>query len=63
MRQKTFDGTNHNLLFAELLKRNLPKGIIRVLMSWYRDQTTQVKWGNSFSFPFTATNGVGQGGF
>jgi len=39
-------------------------GIVRLLLSWYRQQTMQVKWGtNYFSSPFTVTNGEGKGKF
>jgi len=31
-------------------------------MSWYKQQTVQVKWSINFSSPFTVTNGVRQGG-
>jgi len=37
---KAFDRTNHNLLFAKLIKRNVPMCIVRLLLSWYRQQTT-----------------------
>ena len=46
---KAFDRTNHNLLFAKLIKRNVPMCIVRLLLSWYRQQTMQVKWGTNFS--------------
>ena len=59
---KAFDRTNHNLLFAKLIKRNVPMCIARLLLSWYRQQTMQVKWGINYSSPFTVTNGVRQGG-
>jgi len=36
--------------------------IVRLLLSWYRYQTMQVKWGTNFSCPFTAASGVRQGG-
>ena len=36
--------------------------IVRLLLSWYRQQTMQVKWGTYYSAPFTVTNGVRQGG-
>ena len=41
---KAFDRTNHNLLFAKLIKRNVSMRIVRLLLSWYRQQTMQVKW-------------------
>ena len=59
---KAFDRTNHNLLFAKLVKRNVPMCIVRLLLSWYRQQTMQVKWGANYSSPFTVTTGVRQGG-
>ena len=59
---KAFDRTNHNQLFAKLIKRNVPMCIVRLLLSWYRQQTMQVKWGTNYSSPFTVTNGVRQGG-
>ena len=58
---KAFDRTNHNLLFAKLIKRNVPMCIVKLLLSWYRQQTMQVKWGTNYSSPFTVTNGVRQG--
>jgi len=36
--------------------------IVRLLSSWYRQQTMQVKWGTNYSFPSTATDGVRQRG-
>jgi len=60
---KAFDRTNHNLLFAKLIKRNVPMCIVRLLLNWYRQQTMPVKWGTNYSFAFTVTNGVRQGGF
>jgi len=59
---KAFDRTNHNLLFAKNFKRNVPMCIVRLLLSWYRQQTMQVKWGTNYTSPFTVTNGVRQGG-
>ena len=54
---KAFDRTNHNLLFATLIKRNVPLCIVRSLLSWYRQQTMKVKWGTNYPYPFTVTNG------
>ena len=59
---KAFDRTYHNLLFAKLINRNVPMCIVRLLMSWYRQQTMQVKWDPNYSSPFPVTNGVRQGG-
>ena len=35
--------------------------IVRLLLSWYRQQTMQVKWVTNYSSPFTVTNVVRQG--
>ena len=59
---KAFARTNHSLLIAKLIKRNVPMCIVRLLLSWYRQQTMQAKWGTKYSSPFTVTNGVRQGG-
>ncbi len=42
--------------------RNLPGHLIRLLLSWYKTQSMSVRWGESFSTPFTVSNGVRQGG-
>jgi len=36
--------------------------ILRLSLSWYRQQTMQVQWGTNYSPPFTVTNWVRQGG-
>ena len=58
---EAFDRISHNLLFVKLIKRNVPMCIVRLLLSWYRQQTMQVKWGTNYSSPFTVTNGLRQG--
>ena len=58
---KAFDRTNHNLLFAKLMKRNVPMGIVRLLLGWYRQQTTQVKWGTNYSSPYCNQCGKARG--
>jgi len=40
---KAFDKTDHNLLFAKLVKRNVLVCIVRLLMSLYRQQTMEIK--------------------
>jgi len=58
---RAFGRTNHNLLFAKLIKCNVVICIVRLLVNWYRHQTTQVEWGTNCSHPFTGTNGLRQG--
>jgi len=53
---KELDRTNHNLLFTKRIEHNVRMCIVRLLMSWYRQQTIQVKWGINFSCPFTVNN-------
>ncbi len=59
---KAFDRINHWSLFSKLLKRSVPKLIVRLIIFWYTMQTFIVQWGSAVSSPFTAVNGVRQGG-
>ena len=59
---KAFDRVNYWKLFDKLISRNTPYMFIRFMMTWYCTQEFMVKWGNTFSTPFTAANGVRQGG-
>ena len=59
---KAFDLVNHDILFQRLVDRDLPGHLIRFLLSWYKNQSMSVKWGESLSAPFTVSNGVRQGG-
>jgi len=47
---KVFHRTNHNILFTKLIERSLPMFIITMLVSWYGNQTMQVKWAKSAKF-------------
>jgi len=60
---KAFGRANRNLLFAKLIKRNVPMCIVRLLLSWYKQQTIQVKWVTNYSSTFIVTNVVRQGEF
>jgi len=59
---KAFDKLNYWLLFDKLLKRNMPKCILRIIVFWYTEQCINVQWGNQFSTSFNISNGVRQGG-
>ena len=37
--------------------RSVPMCMVTLLLSCYRQQTMQVKWGTNYSSPYTATNG------
>jgi len=57
-----FHKTYHNLLCAKLIECNVPACIVKLLMSWFRHQTIQIKWATNFSSSFTVTNGVRKAG-
>ena len=59
---KCFDKINHCTLFHKLIQRGIPLLLVRLLVYWYRNQTFNVKWGNSTSSYFHVKNGVRQGG-
>jgi len=59
---KAFDRVNHWSLFNKLLKRSVPKLVVRIIIFWYTKQTFTVQWGQCLSVPFTCSNGVRQGG-
>jgi len=39
-----------------LITRNAHMCTVRLLLSWYRQHTMQVKWGANYSSPFAVTN-------
>src|SRR3989442_8944227 len=59
---KAFDRISFYALFSKLMARQLPKPIIRVLLSWYEKSFTSVKWNDCASEWFQVTAGVRQGG-
>ena len=58
---KAFDRVLHIKLFEKLIQRKVPMCFVRLLKHWYKEQTTQIKWGKHLSEPFRVTNGVRQG--
>lgn len=58
---KAFDKVNHWTLFDKLIRRNVPKSVVKLLVFWYRHQSFRVKWNGCFSSSFTVCNGVRQG--
>ena len=52
---------DQGILFRILLERALPLPILRFMLSWYRTQQMQVRWGDSLSEAFLVSNGVRQG--
>ena len=59
---KAFDRINYCKLFRILLDRNIDPMICRLLLNMYTNQKLRVKWANTFSTEFSASNGVKQGG-
>jgi endonuclease/exonuclease/phosphatase family metal-dependent hydrolase len=59
---KAFDRVNFWCLFSKLIDRNVPLILVRFFMVWYCSQEFVVRWGSYYSTPFTAGNGVRQGG-
>ena len=59
---KAFDRINHWTMFKQLILRNVPSILIRILCFWYRSQELCILWGNTRSSFFTISNGVRQGG-
>jgi hypothetical protein len=59
---KAFDRVNFWILFDNLLNRGMPAIVVRLLVFWYTKQTFIIRWGNSTSESFAASNGVRQGG-
>ena len=59
---KAFDRVNHRTLFKNLSERGVPVYILRILIYWYHNQTTCIRWGDVLSTKFKLTNGVRQGG-
>jgi hypothetical protein len=59
---KAFDRVNFWIMYTKLLQRNIPKVIVRLLLTWYATQTFVVRWNCTFSKTFQSSNGVRQGG-
>ena len=46
---RAFDVVNSTKLCSKLLKRDVPKWIIKVIAQWYCNQSVCVRWGSAFS--------------
>ena len=59
---KGFDKVDHNGIFLKLIDRNVPLCFLEVIIYWYQNLSSVVKWNNAFSASFLVTSGVRQGG-
>ena len=59
---KAFDKVNHYALFAQLMDRKVPVGLILLLEQWYSKNITTVKWNACISRSVKLSAGVRQGG-
>ena len=58
---KGFDKVNHNGMFVKLMERGIPLPL-KLLIYWYSNLTSLVKWNGVFSKTFYVHSGVRQGG-
>jgi len=59
---KAFDKVNYFVLMQKLMKRNMPKTLVALLLMWYSNSFNCVKWYNHISFAYRLECGVRQGG-
>ena len=59
---KGFDKINHDGLFIKLINRKVPLCILNLIIYWYSNLTSIVKWNGVFSRAFSVGSGVRQGG-
>ena len=59
---KGFDKVCHSGIYIKLIKRGIPLCILNLLIYWYANLTSTVKWNGTFSESFRVFSGVRQGG-
>ena len=59
---KGFDKVNHDGIFIKLMQRKIPLCFLNILIYWYSNLTSLVRWNGSFSRSFNVRSGVRQGG-
>jgi len=57
-----FDTVDHISYLKNLVKKNMPTSIIRLLINWYSTLQLTVRWNRAVSRPFGTLNSVRQGG-
>ena len=59
---KGFDKINHSGIFIKLMRRKIPLCFLNILIYWYSNLTSTVKWNGTYSRSFVVRSGVRQGG-
>ena len=59
---KGFDKVNHHGIYIKLMKRGVPLCILNLIIYWYANLTSLVRWNNVHSESFRVPSGVRQGG-
>ena len=59
--QKAFDKVNHSKLLDSLVRANVPRWIIVILVNWYDKLVVAVRWKSATSEYFRVSSGVRQG--
>ena len=59
---KGFDKINHNGMFLKLMQRRVPLCFLNILIYWYSNLSSCVKWNDVKSRTFLVRSGVRQGG-
>ena len=57
-----FDRVNHFKLFSTLIKKGLPKIVVKIIVNWYSKLFVVIRWNDYDSIPLTVLSGVRQGG-
>ena len=57
-----FDKVDHHGIFIKLTRRKVPLCFLNVVIYWYSNLTSLVKWNDTHSRSFNVTSGVRQGG-
>ena len=59
---KGFDKIDHSGIFMKLIDRKIPLCFLNIVIYWYRNLSSVVKWNDKLSESFLVTSGVRQGG-
>ena len=59
---KGFDKVDHSGIFVKLMNRGIPFCVLNLLIYWYSNLTSMVKWNGVTSYSFDVRSGVRQGG-